>query len=187
MELQTLLNNESAYSHRQKINENFDTIIDSTDELFERVATVEADGATKVTSPTNNNILAMDSAGNLKDSGLSVDSLATVGNMSAHNTSASAHSALFSKKAAKSISLTGTLLASGWTATAPYSQILNITGITANSNGFIGVADSATRTQYEVAAMANLRKIAQNTNTVTIMAYGEKPNIDIPIEIVITD
>ena len=187
MELQTLLNNESAYSHRQKINENFDTIIDSTDELFERVATVEADGATKVTSPTNNNILAMDSAGNLKDSGLSVDSLATVENMSAHNTSTSAHSALFSKKAAKSISLTGTLLASGWTATAPYSQILNITGITANSNGFIGVADSATRTQYEVAAMANLRKIAQNTNTVTIMAYGEKPNIDIPIEIVITD
>ena len=185
MEPQKLNNNESAYTHRTKINENFAELADQSNETLDRIAICESDKVDKVENATNNNIAILDSEGNLKDSGVGVSGLEAAGSISAHNTSSTAHSTLFNKKADKSKALTGTLLVSAWSSTAPYSQVLTISGITANTNGVIGVADTATRSQYEVAAAANLRKIAQGTNTVTIMAYGEKPTTNIPIEIIV--
>lgn len=185
MEPQILNNNESAYTHRTKINSNFTDLADETNEALDRVATVETDKIDKVTNAKNNNIPVLDANGNLKDSGLSVDDFDSAGSVSTHNVAEDAHNELFEEKANKSFALTGTLLASAWSDTAPYSQVLTIQGVTANTNGIIGVSDVATRSQYEVAASANLRKIAQSTNTVTIMAYGEKPTIDIPIEIIV--
>lgn len=185
MEPRALNNNESAYTHRTKINSNFNDLADEANEALDRVATVESSKMDKVANAKNNNIPVLDANGNLKDSGVSVNDFDSAGSVSTHNQAGDAHSTLFNKKANKSFALTGTLVASAWSDTAPYSQVLTIQGITANTNGVIGVSDNATRSQYEVAASANLRKIAQSTNTVTIMAYGEKPTIDIPIEIIV--
>lgn len=185
MEPQILNNNESAYTIRTKINSNFSDLADETNEVLERVADVEKNKVNKAIPSVSNNLAMLDSQGNLKDSGVSVSSFDGAGSVSTHNASGTAHSSLFNQKANKSTVFTGTLLASNWSSTAPYSQTLTITGITANTNGIIGVSDVATRSQYEVAASANLRKIAQGTNTVTIMAYGEKPTVNIPIEIIV--
>ena len=182
---QVLNNNESAYTVRTKINSNFADLADEANEALERVANVEKNKVNKTVPSAGNNLAMLDANGNLKDSGVSVSDFDTAGSVSTHNASSSAHSSLFDQKAAKSKALTGTLLASGWSNTAPYSQVITISGVTANTNGVIGVADTATRSQYEVAAGANLRKIAQSTNSVTIMAYGEKPTVDIPIEIIV--
>ena len=139
----------------------------------------------KIIPAASNNLAMLDSQGNLRDSGVSAQSFDGAGSVTSHNASSTAHSSLFNSKANKCFALTGTLLASGWSTTAPYSQVITINGVTADTNGVIGVADTATRSQYEVAAAANLRKIAQGANTITVMAYGEKPTINIPIEIIV--
>ena len=78
--------------------------------------------------------------------------------------------------------LTATLLSTGWTGeTAPYTYNLTLEGITADSDGLIAVADTATDEQYQAAVTAMLRKTAQAENSLTIKAYGEKPTLDIPI------
>lgn len=86
---------------------------------------------------------------------------------------------------AESISyLTATLLAAGWTgAEAPYTYDLTLEGITADSDGLITVADTATDEQYQAAVTAMLRKTTQAENNLTIKAYGEKPAVDIPITV----
>lgn len=185
MEPKHLENNESAYTHRTKINENFIDLADEANEALERVRATELNKTDKVQGATNNNIATLDANGNLKDSGLNQNSFDPKGTTNTHNASQTAHQGLFDKKANTSYVLSGTLSASAWSSSAPYSQVLTIQGITANTNGVIGLADTATKTQYEIASVANLRKIAQSTNTVTIMAYGEKPTIDIPIEIIV--
>ena len=70
--------------------------------------------------------------------------------------------------------LTATLLSTGWTGeTAPYTYNLTLEGITADSDGLISVADTATDEQYQSAVTAMLRKTAQAENSLTIKAYGE--------------
>ena len=80
--------------------------------------------------------------------------------------------------------LNATLLSTSWTgAEAPYTYDLTLEGITADSDGLITVADTATDEQYQAASAAMLRKTAQAENNLTIKAYGEKPAVDIPITV----
>ena len=72
------------------------------------------------------------------------------------------------------------LTASKWSSSAPYSQVVTVTGITINSTGVIGVSQAATQAQWQAANYAQLRITAQGPNTVTITAYGVKPTVDIP-------
>lgn len=186
MEPQILNNNESALTHRTKINDNFEDISDIVNELLDRTATSESDKADKVVGAVNNEVALLDSSGNLKGSNIELSGLATAQQLNFHDhTDPFAHSTLFEAKANKPVSLTATLISSNWTTTIPYSQVVTIQGITSTTTGFIGIPDSATREQYETAISANLRKASQATNTVTFYAYGERPSINIPIEIII--
>lgn len=81
---------------------------------------------------------------------------------------------------------TATLYASEWQgSSAPYSQTVIVEGMTAETQGTVSVSESATDEQYNTAAYASLRKVAQGTNSMTIKAYGEKPTVDIPLTVII--
>lgn len=74
------------------------------------------------------------------------------------------------------------LSASGWSSK---KQTLSISGITANSNGVIGVAQNITEAAMEAAKSAGLRVSAQGSGTITIEASGDTPSCDIPVVVVI--
>lgn len=88
-------------------------------------------------------------------------------------------------KSAKSTVENKTLLASGWTgASAPFSQDIAVTGVTATS--FQEWLESLTITSAELLALqsANIIDGGQSTGTVTFKAFGVKPTIDIPIRVI---
>lgn len=92
------------------------------------------------------------------------------------------------KKADPSISVTAKLSASGWVGTdAPYTYELEVDGLGAEQNGKIGVAQSATFEQRQMAREAQLCLIGQEDGKLYIAADGEKPNINIPVTIVLLD
>ena len=103
MEPRALNNNESAYTHRTKINSNFNDLADEANEALDRVATVESSKMDKVANAKNNNIPVLDANGNLKDSGVSVNDFDSAGSVSTHNQAGDAHSTLFNKKATQNI------------------------------------------------------------------------------------
>lgn len=72
------------------------------------------------------------------------------------------------------------------TSVCSFYQTVVIAGITANSNGVIGLAASATKTQREAAAAAGLFIQAQGNGTVVIAGIGDKPTVSLPVEILIT-
>lgn len=94
--------------------------------------------------------------------------------------------AALGSKAARSVSVEATLLASAWTGVdAPYTQVLQIDGLQAFHNGEIGLAHSATAEQREIAREAMLGIVGQADGTLTIVADGEMPEFDIPVLIIL--
>ena len=90
------------------------------------------------------------------------------------------------EKAQKSELITGVLSASAWSGVdSPYTQVLAVTGLTANQNGTISVAQNATIEQREAARMAMLAVIGQSEGNLTIAADGEMPDIDIPVVVIL--
>lgn len=86
-------------------------------------------------------------------------------------------------KAESSQSIDTVLSASAWSENSPYTQTLTIDGLT--ENGVIGVAQDITDEQMEAACYAELRVVEQGENTLTIKANGDKPNVDIPVTIIL--
>ena len=88
------------------------------------------------------------------------------------------------EKADKSQSVAATLLASGWIGDEkPYTQAVVVSGLTAQQNGQASLAHTASAEQEAAAVKAILSVSAQADGTLTIKASGQKPSIDIPIEI----
>lgn len=87
--------------------------------------------------------------------------------------------------AAEAISAYGTevpvtLTAAGWTgAAAPYAQTVAVAGLLANSYGDIGPANSATAAQRAAYRSALIAVTAQADGSVTLVADGDKPAVDI--------
>ncbi len=77
-----------------------------------------------------------------------------------------------------------TLTAAGWAGTeAPFSQTVTVTGMTAGRKAVAGLSPAATGAQYQAAAKAQLRVTAQGTDTVTVQAEGEKPEVDLLVSV----
>ena len=79
-----------------------------------------------------------------------------------------------------------TFLTSGWAQSGNgYSQTVNVTGVTASSNGSLRIAQSATDEQFAAWGAAKPRVTAQAAGTLTVKAAGTVPTVDIPVEVLI--
>lgn len=87
--------------------------------------------------------------------------------------------------ALKSTMITATLSANVWSGTeAPYTYQLTIAGVTATSAQEWLLPTNATMEQVEAAQAANILDGGQSANTVILKAWGDKPEIDIPVRII---
>lgn len=81
-----------------------------------------------------------------------------------------------------SIAISVVLYADNWIDKEQSVNIQNVEGI---SNGFMGIAKSATDEQYIVAQNAMMRIAEQIDDSIVIHADGEVPTCDIPISIIL--
>lgn len=86
------------------------------------------------------------------------------------------------KPTQKSVSLSS----SNWSgSTAPFTQTVTVSGMTASTIGHMGIPTSITTNQYKAVERAKLHISAQGTDSLTIKAEGVKPTIAIPLVITI--
>lgn len=91
-----------------------------------------------------------------------------------------------SEKADSSVSVDGVLLASAWAGdSAPYSQSIDVRGLTSEQNGSISVSQDITAEQLEAVLSAVLSVSGQEDGVLTIVANKGKPNVDIPVSIIL--
>lgn len=84
--------------------------------------------------------------------------------------------------------VSATLLSASWTGTsAPYSYSLTVTGVTASpeSNQDIDLAVGITKAQLDAYNSAEIVDDGQLANTIKFKAYGKKPDVDIPLKILL--
>lgn len=90
------------------------------------------------------------------------------------------------QKAEASKVINAVLSASRWTgAAAPFTQTIQIEGLTAEQNGVIDVAHNITDEQLQAACDAKLRASEQADGSLTILAKGAKPACDIPVAVIL--
>lgn len=80
--------------------------------------------------------------------------------------------------------VTGTLTKDRW---SNGQQTLLVSGLGANQNGYIGIPHEVTDAQIDAARNADLRICNQSDGSLTIGAFGDVPQIDIPVVTVMLD
>lgn len=76
----------------------------------------------------------------------------------------------------------------GWTGdTAPYSQTLNVPGMTATCNAIVGLANTATVEQRMAARKAVLFATEQGNGKVVVVCDERVPTVDLPVAITILE
>lgn len=86
--------------------------------------------------------------------------------------------------AAPSTSFQHTLAAADWVGEeAPYTQVASSGTNNKDANGYVALSQTATAAQIEAAQKARLRVSAQTFYQFTVTADGEKPTVDIPIQV----
>lgn len=84
--------------------------------------------------------------------------------------------------AGKAAEHTATLTAAGWTGdSAPYTQTVTVPGLAADAHLIVGLAPTVTAEEMETAAAAMLLATAQAAGSITISAFGDKPEAALPI------
>lgn len=85
--------------------------------------------------------------------------------------------------AGKSVTATTTVAAVRWTGTAaPYSQTITLTGAKPEPTRIeVQPSNDATADQWAAWRAALIRGGSQDTDTITLLADGDKPTIDIPM------
>jgi hypothetical protein len=89
-------------------------------------------------------------------------------------------------KASKSTKADATLLASSWSgSSSPYTYTLAVAGVTATN--VIELIPQNTITTDQLKAMVNaiIASGTQTSNSITLLAFGDKPTIDLPITTII--
>lgn len=81
-----------------------------------------------------------------------------------------------------STAITATLFADAWSSS---QQSVTIEGVTADSNGFVGVTPGISDTQMEATKLAELHVCGQGANSITVAAFGDIPTCDIPIVVIL--
>ena len=76
-----------------------------------------------------------------------------------------------------------TATASGWSSN---TQTLSVTGITADTLCWVGLADTATFAQRDAARKAVISPTSVGTNSITLTCDGSTPTVDLPILIYIS-
>lgn len=107
-----------------------------------------------------------------------------------HKFVTSAEKETWNNKVNKSTTHTKTLLATGWTGdAAPYNQAITIEGMNDSKNWEVTNSTNPMMTEEELEAFSSARILAgpQSTNTINLVAYGEKPTIDIPILVIVRE
>lgn len=85
--------------------------------------------------------------------------------------------------ASKSVDVT--LTTAGWTGSGPYTQTISVSGLGAVQNGNIALAHSANASQRTSARKAMLAISNQSAGTLTIVADGTKPTVNIPCTVIL--
>lgn len=94
--------------------------------------------------------------------------------------------AALAQKADASKIVSAVLSAAKWTGSvAPFTQTLQIQGLTAGQNGVIDVAQNITEEQLQAACDANLRMGEQRDGALAVLAKREKPTLNIPVTIIL--
>ncbi len=94
--------------------------------------------------------------------------------------------AALGEKAASSVAISATLYANAWSGVDnPFTQEIEVAGLTANQNGTISVAHDATIEQRDIAREAMLAVTGQEDGKLIISADGELPVSDIPVVIIL--
>lgn len=75
---------------------------------------------------------------------------------------------------------TGMLLSSAWEGAGPYTQNIIVPNLKEGAPGIIGLLPYATQAQYDSVSGAGLIVTEQSGNTITVTAYSNIPEIDIP-------
>lgn len=94
--------------------------------------------------------------------------------------------AALSQKADRSVIVTATLVADMWDGeSVPYTQSITVEGLTEAQNGVIDIDRSATDEQKDAVRLAVLAVFGQTDGELTISANGKKPEVDIPVCIIL--
>ena len=94
---------------------------------------------------------------------------------------------LEASKAEKSQSLSAALPASGWSGSGPYTQVVQVAGVTADTNALLDFAhaedDAAEKTR--AAAWSRITYFTPGAGTITATCLGSKPTTDLTLRIIL--
>lgn len=85
--------------------------------------------------------------------------------------------------AAKSQAVTLTVAASAWTGEGPYTATVSCSIATAGNNLVVGAGGTLTEEQQEAMVAAMIVCTAQAASSITLTAFGDVPEIDLPINV----
>lgn len=86
----------------------------------------------------------------------------------------------------KSTLTTKTLSKTGWTGSEPpFTYSLSVSGVTSSSVQEILPTTDATEEQIVALQAANMQDSGQSAGKITVKAWGDKPEIDLPVRIII--
>lgn len=145
----------------------------------------------KVSSATDDNIATFSSGGNIQDSGKKlsdyVESIEGKGLSTNDYTNEDKDLVdTIPEKASVSTWITSTLESVNWTGDqSPFSLTLQVEGVTADSNQEILPTVDITAEQLTAYQSANIQDGGQAAGSITLKAFGAKPEVDIPIRIML--
>ena len=144
-----------------------------------------ADKADKAIPASVGNFAALNASGNLADSGKKAGDFEESGAVNIHNSASAAHNTQFAAKADNAVTVSVTLSTSWSGSSAPYTQTVTVSGMTASAKAVVGAPATLTDAQFTAMQEAAIRVSTQGTNSLTFKAMGTKPTISLPVQVVI--